>query len=89
MTFTAAPNTGMSVARWMVDDKPYYWPGTTDLYREKTLTLENIRKDHTVKVSFSSAKTHKVTFTYVNETGSTFSVSADLCKAGGRNGGRP
>lgn len=69
VTFTAAPNTGMSVARWMVDEKPYYWPGTTDLYREKTLTLENIEKDHTVSVSFSNAKTHKVTFTYVNESG--------------------
>ncbi|MFR4414474.1 MAG: InlB B-repeat-containing protein [Butyricicoccus sp.] len=30
VTFTAAPNSGMSVARW-VDEKPYYWPGTTDL----------------------------------------------------------
>ena len=69
VTFTAAPITGMSVARWMVDGKPYYWPGTTDLYREKTLTLENIEKDHTVSVSFSNAKTHKVTFTYVNESG--------------------
>ena len=69
VTFTAAPNTGMSVARWMVDDKPYCWPGTTDLYREKTLTLENIEKDHTVSVSFSNAKTHQVTFTYVNESG--------------------
>ena len=55
----------MSVARWMVDDKLYCWPGTTDLYREKTLTLENIEKDHTVSVSFSNAKTHQVTFTYV------------------------
>ena len=69
VTFTAAPNTGMSVARWMVDDKLYCWPGTTDLYREKTLTLENIEKDHTVSVSFSNAKTHQVTFTYVNESG--------------------
>ena len=69
VTFTAAPITGMSVARWVVDDKPYYWPGTTDLYREKTLTLENIEKDHAVSVSFSNAKTHKVTFTYVNESG--------------------
>ena len=69
VTFTAAPDTGMSVARWVVDDKPYYWPGTTDLYREKTLTLENIEKDHTVSVSFSNAKTHQVTFTYVNESG--------------------
>ena len=69
VTFTAAPNPGMSVASWVVDEKPYYWPGTTDLYREKTLTLENIEKDHTVSVSFSNAKTHKVTFTYVNESG--------------------
>ena len=48
VTFTAAPNTGMTVARWMVDDKLYYWPGTTDLYRESTLTLENVQKDRKV-----------------------------------------
>ena len=71
VTFTAAPNTGMSVARWMVDDKPYYWPGTTDLYRESTLTLENVQKDRNVKVEFSSAGKHKLTFNIESETGST------------------
>lgn len=71
VTFTAAPNSGMSVARWMVDDKPYYWPGTTDLYRESTLTLENVQKDRNVKVEFSSAGKHKVTFNIESETGST------------------
>lgn len=71
VTFTAAPNSGMSVARWMVDDKPYYWPGTTDLYRESTLTLENVQKDHNVKVEFSSAGKHKLTFNIESETGST------------------
>lgn len=71
VTFTAAPNTGMSVARWMVDEKPYYWPGTTDLYRESTLTLENVQKDRNVKVEFSSAGKHKLTFNIKSETGST------------------
>ena len=71
VTFTAAPNPGMSVARWVVDEKPYYWPGTTDLYRESTLTLENVQKDRNVKVEFSSAGKHKLTFNIESETGST------------------
>lgn len=71
VTFTAAPNPGMSVARWMVDEKPYYWPGTTDLYRESTLTLENVQKDRKVAVEFSKAGTYKLTFTIESETGST------------------
>ena len=70
VTFTAAPNTGMSVARWMVDDKLYYWPGTTDLYRESTLTLENVQKDRNVKVEFSNEGKHKLTFNIESETGS-------------------
>ena len=71
VTFTAAPNSGMSVARWVVDEKPYYWPGTTDLYRESTLTLENVQKDRKVAVEFSSAGKHKLTFHIESETGST------------------
>lgn len=71
VTFTAAPNPGMSVARWVVDDKPYYWPGTTDLYREYTLTLENVQKDRKVAVEFSKAGTYKLTFNIESETGST------------------
>ena len=71
VTFTAAPNTGMSVARWVVDDKPYYWPGTTDLYRESTLTLENVQKDRKVAVEFSNAGTYKLIFNIESETGST------------------
>lgn len=71
VTFTAAPDTGMSVARWMVDEKPYYWPGTTDLYRESTLTLENVQKDRNVKVEFSSAGKHQLIFHIESETGST------------------
>ena len=69
VTFTAAPYTGMSVARWMVDENPYYWPGTTDLYRESTLTLENVQKDRNVKVEFSKAATYKITFNIESETG--------------------
>lgn len=71
VTFTAAPNSGMSVARWVVDDKPYYWPGTTDLYRESTLTLENVQKDRKVAVEFSKAGTYRLTFNIESETGST------------------
>ena len=71
VTFTAAPNSGMSVARWVVDDKPYYWPGTTDLYRESTLTLENVQKERKVAVEFSKAGTYKLTFNIESETGST------------------
>lgn len=71
VTFTAAPDSGMSVARWVVDDKPYYWPGTTDLYRESTLTLENMQKDRKVAVEFSKAGTYKLTFNIESETGST------------------
>lgn len=71
VTFTAAPNSGMSVARWVVDDKPYYWPGTTDLYRESTLTLENVQKDRKVAVEFSKAGNYKLTFNIESETGST------------------
>ena len=71
VTFTAAPNSGMSVARWMVDEKPYYWPGTTDLYRESTLTLENVQKDRKVAVEFSKAGTYRLTFNIESETGST------------------
>ena len=70
VTFTAAPSTGMSVARWMVDEKPYYWPGTTDLYRESTLTLENVQKDRKVAVEFSNEGKHKLTFNIESETGS-------------------
>ena len=71
VTFTAAPDSGMSVARWVVDEKPYYWPGTTDLYRESTLTLENVQKDRKVAVEFSKAGTYKLTFNIESETGST------------------
>ena len=71
VTFTAAPSSGMSVARWVVDEKPYYWPGTTDLYRESTLTLENVQKDRKVAVEFSKAGTYKLTFNIESETGST------------------
>lgn len=71
VTFTAVPDTGMSVASWVVDGKPYYWPGTTDLYRESTLTLENVQKDRNVKVEFSSAGKHQLIFHIESETGST------------------
>lgn len=84
VTFTAAPNSGMSVARWVVDENPYYWPGTTDLYRESTLTLENVQKDRKVAVEFSKAATYKITFNIESETGTALpSVQASAKLADG------
>ena len=71
VTFTAAPDNSKGVQRWTVDDKPYYWPGTTDLYRETTLTLKNISKDWAVRVDFTEAEaaTHAITANYITESG--------------------
>ena len=71
VTFTAAPENSKGVQRWTVDDKPYYWPGTTDLYRETTLTLKNISKDWAVRVDFTEAEaaTHAITANYITESG--------------------
>ena len=71
VTFTAAPENSKGVQRWTVDDKPYYWPGTTDLYRETTLTLKNISDDRTVRVDFTEAEaaTHAITANYITESG--------------------
>ncbi len=71
VTFTAAPDNSKGVQRWTVDGNPYYWPGTTDLYRETTLTLKNISKDRTVQVAFTEAEaaTHAITANYITESG--------------------
>ena len=41
------------------------------MYRESTLTLENVQKDRNVKVEFSSAGKHQLIFHIESETGST------------------
>ena len=71
VTFTAAPENSKGVQRWTVDGNPYYWPGTTDLYRETTLTLKNISDDRTVRVDFTEAEaaTHAITANYITESG--------------------
>ena len=71
VTFTAAPENSKGVQRWTVDGNPYYWPGTTDLYRETTLTLKNISKDWAVRVDFTEAEaaTHAITANYITESG--------------------
>ena len=71
VTFTAAPENGKGVRQWTVDGNPYYWPGTTDLYRETTLTLKNISKDWAVRVDFTEAEaaTHAITANYITESG--------------------
>ena len=83
VTFTAAPENSKGVQRWTVDGNPYYWPGTTDLYRETTLTLKNISKDWTVQVAFTDggAATHTITTGYTTENDETVtgvSISAKL-----------
>ena len=81
VTFTAAPTNGKGVRQWTVDDTPYYWPGTTDLYRETTLTLKNISDDRTVRVDFTAAAMHTITTGYTTENAETVtgvSISAKL-----------
>ncbi|MDY3691315.1 MAG: S-layer homology domain-containing protein [Dysosmobacter sp.] len=53
VTFTAAPNAGKMVEKWTVDGTEYKWDGTDALYRENTLTLENISASHDVQVYFT------------------------------------
>ena len=83
VTFTAAPSGSKGVKSWTVDGKPYCWPGTTELYRETTLTLENISADRTVLVAFTDedAATHTITTGYTTENDETVtgvSISAKL-----------
>ena len=83
VTFTAAPDGSRGVKSWTVDGNPYYWPGTTNLYRETTLTLENISADRTVQVAFTDgdAATHTITTGYTTENAETVtgvSISAKL-----------
>ena len=83
ITFTAAPSGSKGVKSWTVDGKPYCWPGTTKLYRETTLTLENISDDRTVLVAFTDgdAATHTITTGYTTENAEAVtgvSISAKL-----------
>ena len=69
VTFTAAPAAGKAVKHWMVDNKTYTWPDTTNPYRENTLTLTDVKKEYTVSVAFEDAKSSTVTANVETETG--------------------
>ena len=69
VTFTAAPADGKAVKHWMVDNKTYTWPDTTNPYRENTLTLTDVKKAHTVSVAFEDAQNSTVTANVETETG--------------------
>ena len=88
VTFTAAPDNSKGVQRWTVDGNPYYWPGTTDLYRETTLTLKNISDDRTVRVDFTEAEAtpHKIAANYTTESGAAvtgLNITAKLASGTG------
>ena len=88
VTFTAAPSGSKGVKNWTVDGKPYCWPGTTELYRETTLTLKNISKDRTVQVAFTDgdAATHKIAANYTTESGAAvtgLNITAKLASGTG------
>ena len=69
VTFTAAPADGKAVKHWMVDNKTYTWPDTTNPYRENTLTLTDVKNAHTVSVAFEDAQSSTVTANVETETG--------------------
>ena len=69
VTFTAAPADGKAVKHWMVDNKTYTWPDTTNPYRENTLTLTDVKKAHTVSVAFENAQSSTVKANVETETG--------------------
>ena len=83
VTFTAAPAAGKAVKHWMVDNKTYTWPDTTNPYRENTLTLTDVKKAHTVSVAFEDAKSSTVTANVETETGVSETSLTLSAKRGG------
>ena len=83
VTFTAAPADGKAVKHWMVDNKTYTWPDTTNPYRENTLTLTDVKKAHTVSVAFEDAKSSTVTANVETETGVSETSLTLSAKRGG------
>ena len=76
VTFTAEPNAGKMVEKWVVDGAEYKWDGSDALYRENTLTLENISADHTVQVFFTDAATTNVNASAVDTAGASYPGAA-------------
>ena len=75
VTFTAKPDTGYSIEKWVVDDVDYTWPDSKALYRSKTLTLENISKSHKVEVRFTDKATIQISTSLIDEDGKATSVA--------------
>ena len=76
VTFTAEPNRDKMVEKWVVDGAEYKWDGSDALYRENTLTLENISADHDVQVYFTDAATTNVNASAVDTAGATYPGAA-------------
>ena len=83
VTFTAAPAAGKAVKHWMVDNKTYTWPDTTNPYRENTLTLTDVKKAHTVSVAFEDAQSSTVKANVETETGVSETSLTLSAKRGG------
>ena len=65
VTFTAVPQSGYMVEKWMVNGTDYTWPGAGKPYREEELTLSGLdQTEYTITVSFVTKKT----FTAVKPT---------------------
>ena len=77
VTFTAKPDAGMMVEKWTVDGAEYKWDGTDALYRENTLTLENISADHDVQVFFTDKATTAVS-TVAMDTANSLYLGATI-----------
>lgn len=52
VVFTATPEEGYVVDGWLVNQKTYCWPDTSEAYRGNTLTMSNIFSAQNVIVSF-------------------------------------
>lgn len=61
VTVSAAPADNMQVKEWLVNGVPYCWPGTEELYRESTLTLQEIGEDKNIVVRFSQKAAYRIT----------------------------
>ena len=72
VTFTAEPNLNKIVEKWTVDGTEYKWDGTDALYRENTLTLENISSSHDVQVFFTDTAVTNVTVSAENTEGGLY-----------------
>ena len=58
VTFTAVPQIGYMVEKWMVNGTDYTWPGAGKPYREEELTLSGLdQTEYTVTVSFVTKRT--------------------------------